>query len=150
MESVSISWLFLCNRTLTPVDVDLWFKIEEFLHKIAISLNNCPVEQKNYSPLAGWHDLLFSGDHLLRLLSIMSVDLYTSVLSSTVQDTTPRWRSLLMLVLSHSDTHNLSRHIVGCGCHEILILCSIIALFSTTFLLVSISRAEGEGECEFI
>ena len=28
------------------------------------------------------------------------------------------WRSLFMLVLSHSDTHYLNRHMVGCGCHE--------------------------------
>ena len=29
-----------------------------------------------------------------------------------------RRRSLSMLVLSHSDTHNLNRHIGWCGCHE--------------------------------
>ena len=32
-----------------------------------------------------------------------------------------RRRSLSMLVLCHSDTHHLNRHMVGCGCHEILI-----------------------------
>ena len=29
-----------------------------------------------------------------------------------------RRRSLFMLVLSHSDTHFINRHMVGCGCHE--------------------------------
>ena len=28
------------------------------------------------------------------------------------------WRSLSMLVSSHSNTHHLNRHMVGCGCHE--------------------------------
>ena len=40
-----------------------------------------------------------------------------------------RRRSLLMLVLSHSDTHHLNRHMVGCGCHEILIPCSTIDMY---------------------
>ena len=40
-----------------------------------------------------------------------------------------RRRSLLMLVLSHSNTHHLNRHMVGCGCHEILIERCITALF---------------------
>ena len=54
-----------------------------------------------------------------------------------------------MLVLSHSDTHTLNRHMVGCGCHEILIPCSTTVLFSTPFLLISISRIEGEDEGKF-
>ena len=29
-----------------------------------------------------------------------------------------RRRSRLMLVLSHSDTHHLNRHMIGCGCHD--------------------------------
>jgi hypothetical protein len=48
-----------------------------------------------------------------------------------------------MLVLSHSDTHYLNRHMVGCWGHEILIPCSTTVLFSTSFLLISISRLEG-------
>jgi hypothetical protein len=37
--------LFLCTRTFTPVVVDSSsFKMEEFLHKMAISLKNCPFE----------------------------------------------------------------------------------------------------------
>ena len=47
-----------------------------------------------------------------------------------------RRRSLFMGVLSHSDTHHLNRHMAGCGCHEILIPCSITVLFSTTVLLI--------------
>ena len=75
------SWLFLFTRTLTLVVVDSSsFRIEEYLHKMAISLKNCRVDQKNHSSLAWWHDLPFvSSDHLLRLLDILSVDLYTSV-----------------------------------------------------------------------
>ena len=48
----------------------------------------------------------------------------------------PRGRSLLMLVLSHSDTHHLNRHMIGYGCHEILIPCSTTVLFSATFPLI--------------
>ena len=55
-------------------------------------------------------------------------------------------RSLLMLVLSHSDTHHFNTHMVGCGCHEILISCSVTVLLSTSFLVISISRVEGEGK----
>ena len=61
-----------------------------------------------------------------------------------------RRRSLFMRVLSHSDTHHLNRHMVGCGCHEILLPCSTTVLFPTTFLLISIFRVEDEGEGEFI
>ena len=61
-----------------------------------------------------------------------------------------RRRFLFMLVLSYSDPQHLNRHMVGCGCHEILIPCSTAVLFSTTFLLISISRVEGESKGEFI
>ena len=44
-----------------------------------------------------------------------------------------RRRSLPMLVLSHSDTHHLNRHMGGCGCHEILIQPSFNVLFFTRF-----------------
>ena len=46
---------------------------------MAISSKNYRVEQKNHSFIAIWHDLLVSSDHLLRLLDILSVDMYTSV-----------------------------------------------------------------------
>ena len=58
-----------------------------------------------------------------------------------------RRRSLLMLMLSHSDSHTTSQgYMAWCGCHEILISCSTTVLFSTTFLLISISRVEGDGK----
>ena len=43
-----------------------------------------------------------------------------------------------MLLLSHSDTNHLSRQIVGCGCHEILIQRCITILFLSNFSLSSI------------
>ena len=42
------------------------FEVNEFLHKMAISLNNCRVEQKNHSFLANWSDWALSFQHLLR------------------------------------------------------------------------------------
>ena len=44
-----------------------------------------------------------------------------------------RRRSLLMRVLSHSDTHYLNRHMARCGCHEILIPRSFYVRFVTRF-----------------
>ena len=41
--------------------------------------------------------------------------------------------SRLMRVLSHSNTHYLNRHMVGCGCHEILIPRSFYVRFLTRF-----------------
>ena len=41
-------------------------------------------------------------------------------LSPFCSELNTRRRSFFMLVLSHSDTHNLNRHIAWCGCHEIL------------------------------
>ena len=49
-----------------------------------------------------------------------------------------RRRSLSMLVLSHSDTHYLNRHMVGCGCHEILIQRCIPVICLSSFSLYSI------------
>ena len=54
--------------------------------------------------------------------------------------------SILILVLSYFDTYNLNGYMGCCGFREILIPCSTTALLSTTFLLISISRVEGEGE----
>ena len=49
-----------------------------------------------------------------------------------------RRRSLLMLALSPSDTHYLNRHMVGCGCHAILIQRSITTLLLSNFPLYQI------------
>ena len=46
-----------------------------------------------------------------------------------------RRRSLFMRVLSHSDTYYLNRHMVGCGCHDILIQRCITVLFLANFSL---------------
>ena len=56
----------------------------------------------------------------------------------SAQGTTPRRRSLFMLVLTHSDTHHLNRHMVGCGCHEILIQRFITVLLLSNFSLYPI------------
>ena len=65
--------LFLFTRTLTLLVIASSFKIEESLHKMAISLKNGRIEQNNHSYLFIWHGLPFSGDHSLRLLDILSV-----------------------------------------------------------------------------
>ena len=49
-------------------------------------------------------------------------------------------RSFFMRVLSHSDTHYLNRHMVGCGCHEILIQRCITVLFLSNIPLYLIQR----------
>ena len=123
---------FLCSSVwrLTSVVLDLLFKIEKFLCKMAISLKNCRVEQKNYSLLANWSDWGLSLQDLLRLAVDLSIQLTLGSTAScvrpsasleflhslipphyhycislrSVQDTTPRRRSLLMLVLSLSLT----------------------------------------------
>ena len=46
-----------------------------------------------------------------------------------------RRRSLFMRVLSHSDTHYLDRHMVECGCHEILTQRCITVPFLSDFSL---------------
>ena len=43
-----------------------------------------------------------------------------------------------------------TRYMGWCGCHEILIPCSTTIMFSTTFLVICISRVEDEDESEFI
>ena len=114
-------YLFLCFSVwkLTLVVLSSPFKVEEFLHKMAISLKNCRVEQKNYSSLARWHDLPFSADHLIRILDILSADLDTS--TSLLQSKTRLQKAFSpnagALSLWH---HHLNGYIRWCGCHEIL------------------------------
>ena len=67
--------LFLFTQTLTLLVIASSFKIEEFLHNMAISLKHCPVEQNNHSFLARWHDWPLRYDHSLRLVDIWSVHL---------------------------------------------------------------------------
>ena len=72
-------------------------------------------------------------------LSVFAQSLYCFVYSSLhlYLSASPRHnfrrRSLFMQVLSHSYTHHLNRHMVGCGCHEILIQPSFNVLFSIRF-----------------
>ena len=73
--------LFLGSRTLTLIVVDSWFKIEEFLHEMPISLKSGRVKQNNHSSLANWPDRALTSQHLQRFLDILSVNL---CLSSTV------------------------------------------------------------------
>ena len=68
--------VLLCIRTLTLVVVDWWFKTEEFLHKMTIFLRNGRVEQKIYSFLANWSDLVYSPPHLLIVEAHSSVHLF--------------------------------------------------------------------------
>ena len=110
--------LFLCTRMLTLVVVDSsWFKIEEFLHKMAISLKNCRVEQKNHSLMARWHDLpsvvIICSDFWIFWLFIWTpLFLFHSLRHQS------RRHSLQVRVLSHSDTDYLNRHMAWYGCHE--------------------------------
>ena len=115
-----------------------------FLHKMAISLKN--VELNRRLILSFQDDMICpsvviicSGSWILYLIICASLSLLTSCIAPFGRPSTsveflhslipphyacccPRhntlWRSLLMLVLSHSDPHYLNRYIVGCGCHE--------------------------------
>ena len=147
--------------TLTLVVLDSSFKIEEFLQKMAISLKSRPVEQENHSFLANWPDWALICQDLRRLFAVLSVHLCISVslprfpwfhcaLSrfpsfSHSACYCPRYNSLglslLMRVLSHSDTHHLNRYMVWCGCHEILILCCNTVLFLSKFVHSSSSAS---------
>ena len=60
-------WLVLCSRTLTLTVVDSSFKIEELLHKMAISLKNCRVKEQNHFFLTDWTYWTLSSDYVLGL-----------------------------------------------------------------------------------
>ena len=95
---------------------------------MAITLKNSWVERKNHSFLANWADWELSSPHLLRLETDLSVHLFLDctvsrpLLRKFLHSFTPPHYacciSLLVLVLSHSDTHHLNRHMAWCGCHE--------------------------------
>ena len=95
----------LCGLTLTQVLVDSSFKIEEFFHEMAISLENCWVEQKNHSFHARWHGLPFSGDRLLRSLDnlyyhlCVMVCVHTQIISKDLLHCTLPSVSILSLSL---------------------------------------------------
>ena len=132
-----------------------WFKIEEFLHELVISVKNWRVEQKYHSFLVNWPDWALCSQHMFKFNAVLSVHpcisflfpRFLSFLGSTVPLSRPsdsleffhslipphyaccisacccwehnsRRRSLLMRVLSDSDTHHLNRHMVGYGCQK--------------------------------
>ena len=130
--------LFL--RKLTGFVPQLWIFDRTLSCFVCSSLHLClssSVAQFQLVPLHPW-------------VGLPRISSFTLSLSPFCPRHNSRRRSLFMRVLSHSDTHHLNRHMVGCGCHEILIPCSTTVLFSTTFLLISISRAEGEGEFIYV
>ena len=113
-----------------------------------------------------FNHLAVSSPHLLRHFAVLSIRLLISVSHSQLHyalwsafglpqefnlslcllylylSVSPRHnsrrRSLFMRVLSHSVTHYLNRHMVGCGCHEILIQPCIMVLFLSNFSLCSV------------
>ena len=71
--------VFVLTWKLTQVVVDLWFKVEEFLHKIAICLKNWRADQENRSFRVHWSDWALCSQHLLRLHAVLSVHLCISI-----------------------------------------------------------------------
>ena len=55
-----------------------WFKGGEFLHKMAISVNNWRVLQKNRAFLVNWPDWSLCSQHLFKLNAVMSVHMCPS------------------------------------------------------------------------
>ena len=121
------------TRTLTQVVVDLWFKMEEFLYKMAISLKNGRVEYKKHSSLAKWNGLSLSCDHWLRLVDILSVDLDTSASLAHSKTQLQKAFSANAGTFSLWHSHHPNRYMGWCRCHEILIWRSFNVLFLTHF-----------------
>ena len=67
--------LLLCSQTLTLIVADSSLKIEEWLHKMAISLKTGRVKQNNHPSIAKWPDRALRSHHLRRFLVILSVHL---------------------------------------------------------------------------
>ena len=156
-------WLFLIRCS----------KLQKSFRKSQSPAQIWRVKQQNHSFLANWINWTLSSHYLLWLLgslknkslpwfhfSLWSVfgllriqSLSHSTLLSlfhlclTLSKTQlQKAFSLYAGALSLWPTQNLNRYMAWCGCHEILIPCSTTVLFSTPFLLISISRVEGEGE----
>ena len=110
--------LFRCSlvRRLTLAALDSSFKIEELLHKMAISFSESKVEQHNHSFLARWHDLPISSDPLLWFLSILSVHICLSFSVPLfplrpLVGLRPPWKIALF---SHSVSHSFSFILTFC------------------------------------
>ena len=104
--------LFLCFSVwkLTLVVLSLSFKIEKFLHQMAISCSDLSSwTEKSCFPckmtwLAPQLVIICSDSWIFCLFISSSLSLFHSPRHDS------RRRSLLMLVLSHSDTHHLNRY----------------------------------------
>ena len=146
--------LFLCSsvRIVTLVVFASSFKIDEFLHKMAISFSDLKDEKQNQSFLANWTDCARSSHYLLWLEGNLSAHLtlgstepcgrpsasleflhslipphYTCCISLCCSPRhNIRRRSLSMLMLSSSDTHNLNGYMGWCECHKILIALALV------------------------
>ena len=153
--------LFLCRRTLTLIVVESSLLIEEFIHKMAISLSaskrwteqsSLPFELNWFSAqfslliltlgYSAWlslrwlHCARWSAFGLLRkFLRSLPLPHYACHISSFCPEHNTRRRSLLMLVLSHSGIRHLNRYIGWCVCHEILI--SILSMFCSWLLSIN-------------
>ena len=123
--------LFLCSRTMTLIIANSSLKIEEFFHKMEISLDNW-----SESPFFQWKMTWFSR-HFFATTRALWCLAYSSlhVCLCVSPRHNSRRRSLFMLVLSHFDTHYLNRHMAQCGCHEIWIQHCIIVLSLSNFSL---------------
>ena len=150
-------WFVVQNRKIPSDNGNLLLRFEELTSKIILSL---PIDRIECLVLNShsdsWVVCLFISP-LIPLRPVVGLRPPSKIPSFSYSDWqsllqistfcpehNTRIRSLLMLVLSHSDTRHLNRHMVGCGCHEIVTPCSRTVLFSTTFLLISMSRVEDE------
>ena len=125
-SSLSTSFSFSLSAAVSQTEV--------FLHQMAIYLENW-----SESSFFQWKMTRFSR-HFSAAAQAVCYLAYSSLhlcLSVSPRHNFRR-RSLSMLVLSHSDTHYLNRHMVGCGCHEILIQRCIPVICLSSFSLYSI------------
>ena len=155
--------LFLCCSVwrLNLVVVDSSFKIEEFHYRMAIFFSDLKElnSKTNLSlsiELIERSVLIIHSDSRIfwliisplvplppsKFLRAVTPPHYAYRISLSVLSKTRLQKefSLFMWVLSHSDTHHLNRHMVGCGCNEILTQRSITALFFASFSLYLIQR----------
>ena len=119
-------WLFLIRCS----------KLQKSFRKCQSPAQIWGVKQKNHSFLTNWINWTLSSHYLLWLLGslknqslpwfhLASLEFLHCLIPPHYACCCPRHnsrrRSLSMLVLCHSDTHYLNRHMVGCGRHEISI-----------------------------
>ena len=112
---LSVTFQFLFNRGLF-----LWIaglKLKNSLTKWKSPQLRIP--ETNHSFSENWQDSCLSSEYLITLFPVLSAHRFISVfLYPFCPKHNSIRRSLFVRVLSHSDTHHLNRHMVGCGCHE--------------------------------